>query len=358
MKSRNKERERRVNRLPIVTGYIGFFLLVAGIVTVALFIYGIVDEKSGGDRTVISIIMLTVIVILSLIFVAVDWLRRRYTVERPVKEILKATDDIASGKFSVKLTPRHSFGYYDEYDLIMENINKMSAELSKSAMLGVDFVSNVSHELKTPLAIIGNYASALYADDLDKDTRKEYAKTLVAASTRLADLITNILKLNKLENQEIKSESEEIRLDEMLAEAVIGYEELIENKNITLRCDIEELTVSAPSGYLDMVWNNLLSNAVKFTPNGGKITVSLARDKDKAVVKVKDSGIGISKETGERIFDKFYQGDTSHAKEGNGLGLALVKKVIDIIGGQIEVESELNKGSTFTVTLGGVIDKE
>lgn len=355
---KNKDRERRVNRLPIVTGYICFFLLVAGIVTIALFIYGVVDEKSGGDRTVISIIMLVVIVLLSLVFVVVDWLRRRYTVERPVKEILKATDDIASGKFSVRLTPRHSYGYYDEYDLIMENINKMSAELSKSATLSADFISNVSHELKTPLAIIGNYASALCNTSLDESLRKEYAKTLVSTSTRLAALITNILRLNKLENQEIKSESGEIRLDEMLAEAIIGYEELIESKNITLECDIDELTVVMPIGYLDIVWNNLLSNAVKFTPAGGKIAVSLARDRDKAVVKVADSGIGISKDTGERIFDKFYQGDTSHAKEGNGLGLALVKKVIDIIGGQIEVESELNKGSTFTVTLGGVIDKE
>jgi signal transduction histidine kinase len=233
----------------------------------------------------------------------------------------------------------------------MENLNKMTAELSKNEVLKSDFISNVSHEMKTPLAIINNYAKALQSDDLDDATRKEYAKTLSDTAKRLSNLVMNILRLNKLENQEITTKKKNVKLDDMLAECVIGFEDMIESKHIHLECDFDEVTVKSVKDYLELVWNNLLSNAVKFTPDGGSITVSLREINGKAVVKVADTGCGISPEVGARIFDKFYQGDTSHAKEGNGLGLALVKKVIDILGGGISVESEVGKGSTFTVVI-------
>lgn len=350
MKKHN-EKQNRINKTPTIIGYVGFFLLVAAIVTVALLIHSVVAEKSDGNNTVIAITMLCVVLGLTLICLVADYIRRRITVNRPVNEILAATDAIASGDFSVQAEPRHSLSYYDEYDCIMENINKMAAELSKSAMLSSDFISNVSHELKTPLAVIQNYAMLLKKDGLSEEKRKEYAEVLVETSARLTALVMNVLKLNKLENQEIKPEYEKVRLDEMLVQSVLSFEPLIDGKSLELDCDIGEAEVFTSPNYLEIVWNNLISNAVKFTPNGGKIGISLKVAGDKAVVRISDTGCGISSEVGERIFDKFYQGDTSHAKEGNGLGLALVKKVIDVLGGEITVESEVGVGTAFTVTL-------
>lgn len=353
-----KRANNRVNKTPVILGIIGFFLLVAGISTIVILTYASVSDKLADNKTAIALVMLAVIAVLSAFCTAVDIIRRRFTVEKPVKQILSATDEIAQGNFEVQLTPRHTYSRYDEYDFIMENLNKMSAELAKSEVLRTDFISNVSHELKTPLSIIRNYAVELGKKDLPQDKREEYAQTLASTALRLSNLVSNILSLNKLENQQITSQKEIFRLDELLAQSVLGFENTIEDKTIDLQCDFDDVSIESLPNYLEIAFNNLISNAVKFTPNGGQITVTLKQSGDEAIVSVADSGCGISADTGKRIFDKFYQGDTSHASEGNGLGLALVKKVIDVLGGEISVQSEVNKGSTFTVVLKGVVRNE
>ena len=329
-----------------------FFLTVAAIVTVAVLVYSALpaDMADGAKAG----IMLGVIAALALFCTAADLVRRKLTEDRPVQKILDATDAIAAGDFSVRLQPRHLYRHRDQYDAIMENLNKMAAELSRTEMLHNDFVSNVSHELKTPIAVIRNYAEALANSAPDEETRRKYADALVAASKRLTALVTNVLKLNKLENQTLSPAFRRFRLDEMLAEAALAYEDAIERKHIDLICDLEETEITSAPDYLEIVWNNLLSNAVKFTGEGGTISLSLRTEGSKAIVRVADTGCGISAETGKHIFEKFYQGERSHAQEGNGLGLALVKKVIDLIGGEISVESKVGKGSAFTVTLHGV----
>lgn len=342
-------KKRRVKEA--FSGYFAFFSVIALTVTFAVIIYDGVREVYGADKKAISAIMLVVCLGLSLFCTTIDFVRRRLTVDRTVEQILEATEKIKNGHFEVRLIPAHSYKKYDDLDYIMENVNRMAEGLSENEMLKNDFISNVSHEIKTPLSIIQNYASALQNDKLDSSTREAYVKTLVRASARLSDLVMNILKLNKLENQNSAPEMRFVRLDEMLAQAVFGFEAIIESKNLQLECDIDEISVMTSPSHLEIVWNNLLSNAIKFTPDGGSIFISLKRERGNAVVKIRDSGIGMSKETGRRIFDKFYQGDTSHAKEGNGLGLALVKRVIDILGGEISVESELGKGTSFSVTL-------
>lgn len=343
-------RERR-KRHSTVTGALILFITIAVFVSIAIAVYVKVESACNGNKAVIAAVMLLVIFVLSAACTLIDFLRRRYMVDKPVQKILEATDKIAMGDFSVRLDIKHQINRYDEYDYIMENLNKMATELSRTEVLHTDFISNVSHEIKTPLAVIQNYAASLQNRQLDEQTRAKYAQTLIGASKRLTALITNILKLNKLENQEIKPEYEEINLSETLAETVLGFEELIEGKGLELDCDFDEdvFVMSSPS-YLEIVWNNLLSNAVKFTESG-KISVSLKSGNGQAVVTVSDTGCGISAETGKHIFEKFYQGDTSHAQEGNGLGLALVKRVIDITGGTIAVSSEIGKGTTFTITL-------
>lgn len=332
-------------------GYVIFFLTIAVTVGVALTIFVVVNRNSDGNSAVIAFTMLAVIVVISLLCTGIDIVRRKIMIDAPVRKILQATERIAKGDFSVRLETAHTYETYDDYDLIMENVNAMAAELSKSEILKADFVSNVSHELKTPLAIIQSYAKLLEKEGLSEELRIKYAQTICAAAKRLNDLVGNILKLNKLEHQELTPETEVVRLDEMLAEAVLGFEELIEQKELTLSCELDEATVVSSKSYLEIVWNNLLSNAVKFTEKGGTIGVSVKKSADGAIVTVSDTGCGISPETGARIFDKFYQGDTSHSGEGNGLGLALVKKVIDVLGGEISVSSEVGKGSVFTIVL-------
>lgn len=338
-------------KLLTVTGYILFFFTVAITVTVALTIFMLVNRQSGGNASVLAVTMLLIIFALSGLFTVIDLIRRKIMVNRPVSKILDATERIAAGDFSVRLYATHTYEKYDEYDLIMENLNIMVAELEKSEILKTDFVSNVSHELKTPLAIIQNYVSLLQNPRLDEATRAGYAKTVADATKRLSDLVSNILKLNKLESQQLIPETERFRLDGALAEAIVSFEDLIENKSLSLDCDLDEVSIVSSQSYLDIVWNNLISNAIKFTEPGGTITVTLKKEGNNAVVRVSDTGCGISPEVGARIFDKFYQGDTSHAGEGNGLGLALVKQVIDVLGGEISVSSELGVGSTFTIVL-------
>ncbi len=336
------------------TGAISFFILIAVIMQIAILVYDYIREKTD-NITWIAILILIEIFILSTFCTLFDWIRRKITVERPTQKIVDATEKIANGDFSTRLAITHEYGKYNQYDFIMENLNKMAIELQKNEVLKTDFISNVSHEIKTPLAVIQNYANLLQDDTLDSEKRKEYAKTLVSASKRITDLITNILKLNKLENQEIQEKHEIFSLTEALENNVVEFETLIEKKNLELNCDFDEVTIFSSKSLLEIVWNNLISNAVKFTPDGGKIDVSLKRKNTNVEIKVSDTGVGMTSETGAKIFEKFYQGDTSHSTQGNGLGLALVKKVIDILGGEIAVQSEINKGSTFTILLKDVV---
>lgn len=272
-------------------------------------------------------------------------------VEKPVEQILSATQKIATGDFNTKLNPLHPYNKYDEYDLIIENINKMAQELSKHEILKSEFISNLSHEIKTPLAVIQNYTKALQTKNLPPETQKKYLETLLKNSKKLSNLVTNILKLNKLENQSIIMQKTNVNVGELLRESVLQFEDLIESKNMTLSCNISDTKLYIDPSFLEIIFNNLISNAIKFTENGGKINIALIPQKERIIFYVKDNGCGMNKETGARIFEKFYQGDTSRSAEGNGLGLALVKRVIDIMGGEISVQSEELKGSTFTVIL-------
>jgi len=216
--------------------------------------------------------------------------------------------------------------------------------------LRTDFIANVSHELKTPLAVMGNYATMLQRPGITEEERCEYAKAISDSARRLAALITNILKLNKLENQQIFPQLDEYELGEQLCESLLQFEDAWERKGLEIETDIQEdVRIRSDAELLSLVWNNLISNAVKFTPEGGTIGVSLKTEGNQVVVQVRDTGCGIKPDVGQHIFEKFYQGDTSHATQGNGLGLALVKRVVDIFSGEISVQSIYGQGSTFTV---------
>ncbi|MBO5212825.1 MAG: HAMP domain-containing histidine kinase [Clostridia bacterium] len=344
-----KQRSNKRHPLSVFFGHVIVFLTVSAIVTVALLFYGVVSKKAEENYWVISAVMLLVIVFLSTLFTLADVIRRKITVDTPVEKILAATEKMAKGDFSVYLSPMHSYGYYDSYDLITDNINMLAAELKKSEMMKNDFISNISHEIKTPLSIIRSYVTLMQEPDIDEKTRTGYAKTVVDATQRLTDLVSNILKLSRLENNESLIEMSRVRLDTQLEECIIAFESIIDKKMLNIEAELDPVSVISSPSYTEIIWNNLISNAIKFTPEGGTVAISLTECDGGATVKISDTGCGISKDIGEHIFDKFYQGDTSHSGEGNGLGLALVKKVIDILGGKISVSSELGKGSVFTV---------
>ncbi len=292
---------------------------------------------------------------LNAIFMAVfcaviDRIRRKITVEKPVKRILDATKRITKGDFSVRIKPTRIPMSMNEFNPIIKDLNKMAKELSGTETLRSDFIANVSHELKTPLSVLQNYGTLLEEPNLSEEKRLEYAKSIVSTTTKLSELISNILKLNKLENQNIYPQIKNCCLSEQLCECLLLFENEWERKNIEIEADIEsDVYFKTDAELLCLVWNNLFSNALKFTDNGGKVFVGLKNENGYIKVTVKDNGCGMSKETGKHIYEKFYQGDTSRSTNGNGLGLALVKRVVDILQGEIIVESILGKGTEFTV---------
>ena len=335
-----------------------FFLLAAFVTTCCVMLFISALQNAIGrvftkeEITVAAKITMLNVILLSVGMGIVDYVRRKLTVERPVKQITDATSKMIEGDFNVRIEPIAKFATDDSFNEIIECINKMATELSGVETLRTDFVANVSHEMKTPLAVMQNYGTLLQTPDLPEEKRIEYAKAITDASRRLADMMTNILKLNRLENQQIYPNLTTFDLGEQLCESLLQYESTWERKNIEIETDIaESVLVSADAELLSLVWNNLFSNAFKFTENGGKVSLTLIADETYATVKVTDTGCGMSAEVGAHIFEKFYQGDTSHATQGNGLGLPLVKRVIDIMQGEISVESAVGIGTTFTVKI-------
>ncbi len=334
----------------VYSGIMLFFVMIASTAAVCIAVFVPIYEKSDSLASAV-IALFCVVLMLSVAFYAIGNARRKREVDEPSSLILAAAERLSRGDFStrIKLDPNRDFGAFSQ---IAEHFNRMAQELSQMEILHSDFVADVSHEIKTPLAIVKNCAEMLSLPSLDDAEKAKYTETLIAAANRLTGLVSNILKLNKLEHREIFAKKRRFDLSEAVAECVVAIEERAADKGVELVCDFADgAEIVSDRELLDLIWNNLLSNAVKFTDGGGKIAVSVKVGGSAAMVTVSDTGCGMSEETGRRIFDKFWQGDTSHSKEGNGLGLALVKKVIDIVGGNITVDSALGKGSTFAVTL-------
>lgn len=276
----------------------------------------------------------------------------RETYDRPFRNLSSAARQVAQGDFSVYLPPIHTPDKATELDVLYADFNKMVAELGSIETLKTDFFSDVSHEFKTPLAVIASNAELLQHHGGLDEVQQEHLHNIMDSTKRLSNLIQNMLKLNKLEKQTIQPVPEVYDLCAQLCECAVQYEDAWEKKNIEFEADMEDsaLTLADP-GLMELVWSNLFSNAMKFTPEGGTITLTQRREGDSLVVSLADTGCGMSRETMQHIFDKFYQGDTSHATRGNGLGLALVKRILELSNASITVQSEEGKGSVFTVRL-------
>lgn len=351
--------EKRIPKiLKAVSRYTLFFLVVAFPITCCLMLFiRIMSETMGltlSTENISTAAKLTFInvVALSILFAVIDAIRRKITVERPVRKITKAAEQMMQGDFSVRIEPMKEFGGGEQFNEIIRCFNQMAEELSGVETLRTDFVANVSHEMKTPLAVMQNFGTLLQSPGLTEEKRLEYAKGVTDGARRLASMMTNMLKLNRLENQQIYPKATQYDLSEQLCECLLQFEDVWERRNIEIDTELEDgVTVTADQELLTLVWNNLLSNAFKFTEDGGTVSLKLKTTEHHAIVTVADTGCGMSPEVGAHIFDKFYQGDTSHATEGNGLGLALVKRVIDIMQGEIRVNSTPGQGTEFTVKI-------
>lgn len=354
MKNKKKninEKDQRIKKdiFPISV-FISFLVFFSIITTIQMKIIGnYIDYKNIPVMSVFFIFGFWFLASVSFTFFISWQIRKNY--QEPLEEISDAAKKVAEGDFSVYLRPRHTQDKANCFDVLVQDFNKMVEELGSIETLKTDFFSNVSHEFKTPLSVIYSNAQILQRQELD-NKQQECVNNIVDASRRMSNLIQNMLKLNKLEKQTIKPVSEEYDVCEQLCECAIQFEESWENKNIEFNVNMEDSAyICADSGLMELVWNNLLSNAIKFTDVGGIITLSQTSNDKEVIVSVSDTGCGMSDEVINHIFDKFYQGDTSHSTFGNGLGLALVKRIVQLSDASITVESNLGKGSVFTVVM-------
>ena len=284
------------NVLRMISGFLAFFLTIGFAISCCMMLFlNVLADAMNLTFTATNIaaaakITLVNVLLIAVIITLVDHIRRKISVDRPVKIITDATEKFMKGDFSVRISPMQGAGS-EGFNQIIIAINSMAQELSGIETLRTDFVSNVSHEMKTPLSVMQNYGTLLQGAELSQEKRIEYAKGVTDAARRMADMMTNILKLNRLENQQIFPKMEVFDLGEQLCECLLQYESVWEKANIEIETDIaEDVKVKADAELLSLVWNNLFSNAFKFTEAGGTVSVSLAATSHHAIVKVRDTG--------------------------------------------------------------------
>lgn len=268
-------------------------------------------------------------------------------ISEPIIRISNSAKAVAKGDFSVKMDYKGN----DEIGVLAQNFNLMTAELGNMVYLRKDFISSVSHELKTPIASIQGFAEMLQDQDLSEEDFQSYTSIIIEEAKRLSHLSSNMLRLSKLDHQFIPEHTKPFSLDEQIRKTIVLLEEKWSKKNLELNIDLAEIAYTGDEALIQQIWLNLLENAIKFSAESGRIYIQAKKTPNNVLVEIKDQGIGISKIDQARIFEKFFQGDKSHSKEGSGLGLAIVKKIVDIYAGEVKVESELDQGTSFVVRL-------
>lgn len=266
---------------------------------------------------------------------------------RSLRKLSEATDEISAGNFDVRVNIKAPH----ELEKLARSFNRMAKELGGIETLRNDFVTNVSHEFRTPVMSIRGFAKLLRKDSLSAETRQEYLDIIIRESDRLARLSENVLLLTKLEHQETAGPLDTFALDEQIRRCILMLEAEWTHKELDMEINLPAQSYTGNEALLQQVWLNLIDNAVKFTGRQGIVTISLGSDERAVTVSISDTGVGIDDETRERLFDKFYQGDKSRSMQGNGLGLSLVKRIVDLCEGTIRVESKPSEGSTFLVSL-------
>ena len=267
---------------------------------------------------------------------------------RPVREVKKAMHRVEKGDFSQRLEVT---GFNGEIDELIESYNKMAQELGGIEMFRENFINSFSHEFKTPIVSIQGFAKQLKKENLSEEKKQEYIDIIISESKRLTNLSSNILMLSKLENQQIITDKTSFSLDEQIRNCILLLEKQWTAKDISFDIDMQEIQYTTNAEMLSQVWVNIIGNAIKFSPEGSSIRIKLFKEGDVITAEITDRGIGMDQQTISHIFERFYQGDRAHASEGNGLGLPLVKRIVELCNGNIRVESQYGKGTNFIVTL-------
>lgn len=352
MKRKEAYRDSRVKRriFPVST-FIAAWVVIAVLATLQLqALNEYFDYRHLPTRNALAVLVIWIVIAVLFTLWINYHIHKHY--QRPVEEVSEAARKVAAGDFSPALTPHHEGDKTDQLDVLFTDFNRMVEELRSTEILKSDFIANVSHEFKAPLSVIKSSAEMLKAEDLPEGERQRHLKNITDASDRMTGLITNMLRLNKLENQSIQPERKPFDLSRQLEECLLQFEQAWDEKQLDVQVIIDsKCEIVSDAELLRLVWVNLLSNAVKFTPVGGNVSLRMEPKGDAVAVTIADTGRGMDQETLKRMYDKFYQGDSSHATEGNGLGLALVHRIITMLGGTITAESSPGQGTVFTVTL-------
>ncbi|MDS0525235.1 HAMP domain-containing histidine kinase [Clostridium sp. SHJSY1] len=317
--------------------------ILSGILLFILVRYNIISttEKNPLAVLIIGFIVSTIIGTILTFFVG------NYVL-KPMNELIKATKEIAKGNFNIKVS---NLNYERELGELIKNFNIMTNELNNKEMFNKDFINNFSHEFRTPIVSIRGFARQLQKTSLTDDERLEFTDIIIRESERLSNMSSNILILTKLENQEIITEKKFFSLDEQIRNCILLLQMQWEKKNIDFNLELDSVEYFSNEEMLSQIWVNLLNNAIKFSKEHGEINVQCQDEGSNIKVKISDNGIGMDDDTIHHIFEKFYQGDLAHKSEGNGLGLSLVKRIVDLCGGKVVVKSQFGKGTEFIIRL-------
>ena len=345
-----RERDQRFSLSILFAAFVGSVLFISVLLIVgaiwALTSFGIIGNLEDNASTILALIIVgqsSVLISFGISFLLVK------IPLKPINVLINHMNRLAAGDFKTRLNFGKTLSKNPTFKEISESFNRMAEELENTEMLRGDFINNFSHEFKTPIVSIAGLAKLVNKGDIDEEQRSQYLNTIESESLRLADMATNVLNLTKVENQTILSDITEFNLSEQIRASVLLLENKWSQKNIELSLDFEEISIEGNEELTKQIWINLTDNAIKFSPRGGVVSFEMETDDENVTVKIKNSG-NISDTDMRKIWNKFYQADKSHTTEGNGIGLAIVKRIVDLHGGVAEVESE--KGQVcFAITL-------
>ncbi|HJC80974.1 MAG TPA: HAMP domain-containing histidine kinase [Candidatus Mediterraneibacter excrementipullorum] len=345
-------RKKAASNIPIIllsTGLVFILLFLTMIITNWIVIMGVNAGLLTARPGTPLIPFLIQTGIISICIGVILTLGLSYFPLRPVSQLIHAIHSVAGGDFQTKIHLKHP----REFRELSESFNQMTDELSGIEILRSDFINNFSHEFKTPIVSIMGFARLLKRNDLEDNEKEEYLNIIISECRRLSDLSANVLNLSKVESITLLSDTVPYNAAEQIRESILQLERKWDQKGIQFDLDLEDCTVTGRPDLMKQVWVNLIDNAVKFSPSGGSISICTAKEGGEFLFKIQDNGIGMDTQTQGKIFDRFYQGDISHATDGNGLGLSLVRKITELHNGRIEVRSTPGKGSTFIISLPG-----
>jgi len=344
------EKISQIGKMTLVFATLSFVVLTVTI-TFCAFIVGAIYHLGFMDQVRSRWLPFIALCICSILFGMILSVSLAVKPLKPFNILLNGLEELSKGnfKFRMKNMPQHGYG-----KLLEGRFNCLAEELDQTEMLRGDFVNNFSHEFKTPIVSIRGFAKLMQKGKLTQEEQQEYLVIIVEESTRLSEMATNVLSLTRLENQNVLQNVESYNLSEQIRTCILLLEKIWTQKQITINADFAEYTIVANEEMMKQVWINLLENAVKFCDTGGMVKINIQENREKAgglCITIENTGSHIEEEDKERIFHKFYQGDTSHSSKGNGIGLAIVKRVLDLHSASITVENS-DVGTIFSIVMG------